>query len=104
VDGKPKLSANAIEIQKILVKLEKKDGRFSNDSGAREETDCAHVFRPAYKAIAELYGLGFFSPTTGKMLIAPLGNVTRRGTSNGTVGLNDGLDNSLMEVEFKSAM
>ena len=90
------------KIEGILDRLNKHD-RYSLRSGTRESDDIQNQFKPVFKEITSLFSpLQFWTPITGSDVTAVFGAHVRHGRGDATIGVEAGMDNSLMEFEFKS--
>jgi hypothetical protein len=90
------------QIENLLDDLMMRDD-YSRRAGARESDDIKDIFEPAFQKIVSLFSpLKFWTPIDGSDIIAVMGAHTRKGKGDASVGVHAGLDNSLMEFEFKS--
>eukprot|EP00038_Savillea_parva_P005130 m.147987 g.147987 ORF g.147987 m.147987 type:complete len:525 (-) comp11666_c0_seq20:537-2111(-) len=93
------------EIVRLLKQLELKHNRYSIAPELREMKDIEKVFAPTFKKIVGIFkDIKFFCPASGRDLTLVVGLVTKKGKPDATIGVEEGLTNSLMEFEFKSGM
>jgi hypothetical protein len=100
VNKKDKTRINKIE--GLMDGLMMRDD-YSRRLGARESDDIKNIFEPVFEKIVSLFSpLKFWTPIEGADITAVMGAHTRKGKGDASVGVHVGLDNSLMEFEFKS--
>lgn len=96
-------NARVKKIVGLLRDFELKRGRYSVKPESRESEDTSKVFAPVFNKIVRLFkDIKFFHPASGPDLTLVVGLATKEGKPDATIGVVEGLANSLMEFEFKS--